>query len=680
MPDSQLRIIISASTAEAQARLEAFAAQLQASGASAEEAAAAIRQLGAAADVVTTSVSGATAAVAENAVATDAAAYSNRGLGGALAYGTVRAAAYEARLGPMGYVLGRIGSSSKTLGPILQALFPVAIAGLFADMLLQVADKMVKVQSASAEAEITLASMPGTIAALDNGLEGTGKVADAATQSVDKLTSALSKMQKASQGSFLATLTVGGSAVQSTSKAVESLRLEVAGTMSAWQHGAINAKTAIEELRADQEAAQKAALASVTGRSAGAGSFTARQGGGFGPAPMIHPVEQMSAEQQAAIGAMDTGISQVVRTAEDGIKKADEAAKKAAEKAKKAHEAKLRHEKAVLDAMLRKKEEHPIIDQAGLAEEARNDAMLEQMTATLVQQEAELRRIGAHWAPIAKQTKATADNLKLAEESIKKINAVVAPNLSAQQTLGPMLAAGTPGQGAMGPGGLFGPGGADATKQPQMTAGVAVGGFFSAALGGGSATKQLNVITHSFNKALDGWIQGTETFGQAFSRMWASLAVTVIENLAKMGIEMVAHTALTLIMHKLTQKAAASSGAAAAGASAAHVPMVGWMLAPMEMATFFAQAMSFAQGGLVPATGIAQLHAREMVLPAHLSDFVQQSAAQASGQGRGPSNVRVNFAPQVNATDATGVRDVLKNHSKVFMTHFSRELRKANIL
>jgi hypothetical protein len=42
---------------------------------------------------------------------------------------------------------------------------------------------------------------------------------------------------------------------------------------------------------------------------------------------------------------------------------------------------------------------------------------------------------------------------------------------------------------------------------------------------------------------------------------------------------------------------------------------------------------AFERGGIVPDTGLAMVHAREMVLPEHISSFIQGAAAGAGASG-----------------------------------------------
>ncbi len=187
--------------------------------------------------------------------------------------------------------------------------------------------------------------------------------------------------------------------------------------------------------------------------------------------------------------------------------------------------------------------------------------------------------------------------------------------------------------------------------------------------------RTLNSITQSMNRALDGWLQGTETFSMAFSRMWGSMAISAIENIAKMLVEEAAYHMLHITM--ADEEKIKDAEAAGAAATKWAAPVLG-PFAPIVGAAVFAGAMAFEHGGIVPQTAIAKVHQGEMVLPAHLSQFVQQSAAQSSG--RGGSNPRLHYAPTISAVDATGVHDILKKHSRIFISQLHRELRRTNVM
>ncbi len=193
----------------------------------------------------------------------------------------------------------------------------------------------------------------------------------------------------------------------------------------------------------------------------------------------------------------------------------------------------------------------------------------------------------------------------------------------------------------------------------------------------------LQQMTQSFNSNIIGWINGSETFGRAMQKVWTNLADTAIMNLLKVAEEQVLTDLMALRSHQVSNQLKVASDAsaaaqgnaissaaasqnilksaaqAAAGAFSAVMKDVPFpfnaVLAPLAAAGAFAGTMAFGKfekGGLVPETGVNLLHAREMVLPAKLSDFVQNAARNASSEGGGTGgingDVHMHYAPTIS--------------------------------
>jgi hypothetical protein len=148
--------------------------------------------------------------------------------------------------------------------------------------------------------------------------------------------------------------------------------------------------------------------------------------------------------------------------------------------------------------------------------------------------------------------------------------------------------------------------------------------------------RSFQAITRSFNTALNGWLQGTQSFGRAMTRMWDSIALAAVENILKIAEQGV----IALALHKtmagqqiLTDAKTAASGAYAA---VSQIPIVGPILAPAAAAAAFAGVMAFdtfEYGGVVPRTGVAMVHAGERVLPPSVNTVFERMAAQGAGGG-----------------------------------------------
>ena len=115
----------------------------------------------------------------------------------------------------------------------------------------------------------------------------------------------------------------------------------------------------------------------------------------------------------------------------------------------------------------------------------------------------------------------------------------------------------------------------------------------------------------------------------------------------------------------------AGEAAAAAYASTAAIPIVGPELAPVAAATAFAGALSFgsaALGAVVPQDMAIFAHAKEMILPRHLSEGFQ-NMINAGGAGSGGSNGRaqpgggdIHLHNNFNAIDANSVQNFFRNN------------------
>lgn len=155
--------------------------------------------------------------------------------------------------------------------------------------------------------------------------------------------------------------------------------------------------------------------------------------------------------------------------------------------------------------------------------------------------------------------------------------------------------------------------------------------------------EMLKEITRSVNVALDGWIQGTQRFSQAFEHAWNSLAITAIENIAAMAVAEATGTASATQQLKLDAlKHAGHAAAVTFDKAITTLPFpANVIVAPIEAAAILAKGLalaSFDQGGVVPQTGIAMVHGGEMVLPRHLSNFVQSAAVGSAPGARSFSN------------------------------------------
>jgi hypothetical protein len=141
-------------------------------------------------------------------------------------------------------------------------------------------------------------------------------------------------------------------------------------------------------------------------------------------------------------------------------------------------------------------------------------------------------------------------------------------------------------------------------------------------------------ITRNFNTALNGWLQGTQTFGQAMTKMWDGIALAAIDNLLKIAEQWV----IAMALHKTmaAQYILADASQAAANSYAWASSWGGPIAGAIAAAAAWAGAMAFdtfEYGGVVPRTGVAMVHAGERVLPPSVNTVFERMIGQGRGGG-----------------------------------------------
>lgn len=139
--------------------------------------------------------------------------------------------------------------------------------------------------------------------------------------------------------------------------------------------------------------------------------------------------------------------------------------------------------------------------------------------------------------------------------------------------------------------------------------------------------KGIGQISAAFNTGINQWIEGHKKLGAALAQVWDSLVVKAADAVAKIAENFL----IGLVLQQGAQEKQVLMDAKTAAANAwanAPNPIIG----AIEAATTFAAVVaaytpSFAEGGIVNAN----LHDGEMVLPRHISTFIQSAAAGASG-------------------------------------------------
>jgi hypothetical protein len=137
---------------------------------------------------------------------------------------------------------------------------------------------------------------------------------------------------------------------------------------------------------------------------------------------------------------------------------------------------------------------------------------------------------------------------------------------------------------------------------------------------------------------VNAWISGSGNMRQVFVREVEKMADMLIKKVFEMIAAQIAQTAVTKAANKELALSNARSAAAAAFNSAAQIPYIGWIIAPIAGATVYAGVIAFAQKGYDVPPGVApitQLHPNEMVLPAEHADAVRSLRGLAVGAGGG---------------------------------------------
>jgi len=179
--------------------------------------------------------------------------------------------------------------------------------------------------------------------------------------------------------------------------------------------------------------------------------------------------------------------------------------------------------------------------------------------------------------------------------------------------------------------------------------------------------QEFTLIQNQFASTVTSMLKGTETFGQGMKKMLQEMVTDIASFLTKWAVQWAETQLLHLVSSKATAATGVASQAAVAGASGvasfAGAPWPIDMGAPGFGASMYGTALGYvgaasAQGGYdIPAgvRPVTQLHPREMVLPAELSEGIRGMIASGS---RGTTNHNVH----ISAVDAHGVDRLLRSN------------------
>ena len=196
-------------------------------------------------------------------------------------------------------------------------------------------------------------------------------------------------------------------------------------------------------------------------------------------------------------------------------------------------------------------------------------------------------------------------------------------------------------------------------------------------------TGLFNSINRGFASSVTQMTSSTRTLQREMSRIFDQILADMLRMLERMVANWVARHIFMQVFGIGAQKttaatnigSSAAEGAAAAYASAAAIPVIGWSIAPAIAADAYGQILgfealnAFAAGGIVPDDSLAFVHKNEMVLPAALSSGLSQMIASESSGG----DVHVNFS--VAATDAKSFEGRLQEHADTLVRVIKRAWR-----
>ena len=180
--------------------------------------------------------------------------------------------------------------------------------------------------------------------------------------------------------------------------------------------------------------------------------------------------------------------------------------------------------------------------------------------------------------------------------------------------------------------------------------------------------------SNNFFNALNQMIQKQKTAAQAMREMWNAMVMDIIKDIEKMAQKWIEEHIIMALINRIfgdttsdqsaeqvaknnAKNVAMASSDAAAAAGAAFESVMIALPFPANVSTApeiaaavlatglgFAAAASAAQGGVVPINA----HAGEMILPAHISSWVQRAASGNTGSGGAGHPIHIHMSNTIN--------------------------------
>ena len=196
-------------------------------------------------------------------------------------------------------------------------------------------------------------------------------------------------------------------------------------------------------------------------------------------------------------------------------------------------------------------------------------------------------------------------------------------------------------------------------------------------------------INTAFRGSLQGVLQGTQTVGQAMRSLATNVLASFAEMLAEQALLWLENKILGIATATATGlgniQSSAASGAAAAYASTAAIPVVGPALAPAaamkafaDISAFTALLPSFDVGAYnLPSDTIARVHKGETILPARAAESFRsaiEGRSSMGGSGGGNQPIQIN----IHAVDSQSVARLFKNNSSALAAALKQAQRSNN--
>lgn len=190
-----------------------------------------------------------------------------------------------------------------------------------------------------------------------------------------------------------------------------------------------------------------------------------------------------------------------------------------------------------------------------------------------------------------------------------------------------------------------------------------------------------------FTSQLDSWMRGQESFGRALSRTFDQMAVSAINSLVRIGLQMAETWLLGEIFGQqsqtstLTKTLATNEVMAQSNAAVAATLALATTADPAYAAAIFATAEGFAAmaafdsgTSYVPRDGVAMIHKGEYIMPAAQSEILREALS-----GRGSGGPQSGSGSRSIGTVNLHYQGGRSSGPDEMMAHFGKWARRANL-